>query len=277
MSTAPPSELRVVATVTRAAPASLRPWGPSLDGRDGGPESGHPHFNLDVDVGFGTGITCVLGPSGSGKSTILGIVAGLVEPSRGKVTLGDEVWLDTTRGKNVPVHLRRVAYLFQHLALFPHMNALQNVCYPMRGHGTTQEQTAKADALLGKLGVDHLRLRRPRTYSGGEAQRVALARALAMTPRVLLLDEPFSALDRELKVPLMSLVRQLADETRIPVIAVTHSIGETRALADRVVRIQAGAIVAQGTVDEVVPREDRPVAASSRELEQTPAPVLTRR
>jgi molybdate transport system ATP-binding protein len=250
------TELRVVATVTRAAA-----------------DAGHPAFTLDVDVRFAPGITCILGPSGSGKSTILGVVAGLVEPARGKVTIDDDVWVDTERRIRVPVHLRRVAYLFQHLALFPHMNALQNVCYPLRGHGSTIEQVDKADALLDKLGVAHLRTRRPRTYSGGEAQRVALARALAMTPRVLLLDEPFSALDREIKIPLMRLVRELADETRIPVVAVTHSMGETRALADRVIRIAAGKIVAQGTVDQVVPREHE----NDRALEITPAPVLTRR
>lgn len=232
----------------------------------------HHGFTLDVDIGFGTGITCVLGPSGAGKSTILAVISGLVEPTRGRVTLGDDVWVDTERRINVPVHLRRVAYLFQHLALFPHMNALHNVCYPLRGKGTKAEQTAKADALLEKLGVAHLRLRRPRTYSGGEAQRVALARALAMTPRVMLLDEPFSALDRELKVPLMRLVRQLADETAIPVIAVTHSIGETRALADRVIRVAGGRVVADGSVDDVLPREH-----DDRALEVTPAPVLTRR
>ncbi len=248
----------MVATVTRAG---------------GGPDSGQPGFTLDVDVGFGTGITCVLGPSGAGKSTILAVIAGLVDPTRGRVTLGDEVWIDTDRRIRVPVHRRHVAYLFQHLALFPHMNALHNVMYPMRGQGPHADRVAKAEALLARLGVAHLRDRRPRTYSGGEAQRVALARALAMTPRVLLLDEPFSALDRELKVPLMSLVRQLADETSIPVVAVTHSIGETRALADRVIRIAGGRVVADGTAAEVIPRE----RDNDRTLEITPPPVLTRR
>jgi molybdate transport system ATP-binding protein len=252
------TELRVVANVVRAGE---------------GPESGHPGFTLDVDITFGTGITCVLGPSGAGKSTILAVIAGLVDPTRGRVALGDDVWVDTERRIRVPVHLRRVAYLFQSLALFPHMSALENVCYPLRGHGTTVEQAAKADALLAKLGVAHLRARRPRTYSGGEAQRVALARALAMTPRVMLLDEPFSALDRELKVPLMRLVREIADETAIPVIAVTHSHGETRALADRVVRVAGGKVVADGKVDDVIPRE----RDEDRTLEVTPAPVLKTR
>ena len=248
----------MAATVTRAG---------------GGADSGHPGFTLDVDIGFGTGITCVLGASGAGKSTILAVIAGLVDPTRGRVALGEEVWVDTERGIRVPVHLRHVAYLFQHLALFPHLNALHNVMYPMAGRGTHADRVAKAEALLARLGVAHLRARRPRTYSGGEAQRVALARALAMTPRVLLLDEPFSALDRELKVPLMTLVRQLADETQIPVIAVTHSIGETRALADRVIRVAAGRVVADGSAAVVIPRE----RDDDRALEITPPPVLTRR
>ncbi len=239
------SELRVTATVTRASE---------------GPDSGHPGFTLDVDTTFGRGITCVLGPSGAGKSTLLAVIAGLVAPDRGRVAFGDEVWLDTTRTVNVPVHRRRVAYLFQNLALFPHMSAIQNVMYPMAGDGATASRAERARALLDKLGVGHLTGRRPRTYSGGEAQRVSLARALDMPPRVMLLEEPFSALDREIKLPLMALVRQIADETHVPIIAVTHSMGETRALADRVLRIQAGAVVADGTFAEVVRSEADAVA-----------------
>ena len=211
-------------------------------------------FSLKVDTTFGRGITCVLGPSGAGKSTLLGVIAGLVVPDRGRVALGDDVWIDTATGVTVPVHRRRVAYLFQQLALFPHLDALHNVAYPMAaaGTGTAVERLARADALLARLGVAHLARRRPRTYSGGEAQRVAFARALAMTPRVMLLDEPFSALDREIKLPLMSLVRDLADETGVPIVAVTHSMGETRALADRVVRIADGHVVADGTPAEIL-------------------------
>ena len=259
-------ELAVTAVVTRSG---------------GGPDSGHPGFTLRIETRFGRGITCVLGPSGAGKSTLLAVIAGLVDPDRGRVTLGDEVWLDTDRRVRVPVHLRRVAYLFQNLALFPHLDARDNVAYPMAGTAPRPERRARAEALLEKLGVGHLRRRRPRTYSGGEAQRVALARALAMTPRVMLLDEPFSALDREIKVPLMSLVRDLADETGVPVIAVTHSIGETRALADRVLRIAGGEVVADGAPDVVLPRDGGDgrmrTAGHERELELTPAPVLTRR
>ncbi len=208
---------------------------------------------LDVDLTFGRGITCVLGPSGAGKSTLLGVIAGLVTPVRGRVSHGDAIWLDVARGWSLPIHRRRVAYLFQSLALFPHLDARHNVMYPMDRRRPRADRAAAADALLARLGVAHLAGRRPRTFSGGEAQRVALARALAVDPAVVLFDEPFSALDRELKLSLIALVRRLADETHVPMIAVTHSMGEARALADRVVRIAAGRVVADGAPADLLP------------------------
>lgn len=215
--------------------------------------AGAPAPSLDVALTFGRGITCVLGPSGAGKSTLLGVIAGLVTPEAGRVVHGDDVWLDTARGQCRPIHLRRVAYLFQSLALFPHLTARENVAYPMDRRRPRDERARAALALLERLGVGHLATRRPRTFSGGEAQRVALARALAVDPAVVLFDEPFSALDRDLKLSLMAQVRQLADETDVPMIAVTHSFGEARVLADRVVRIAAGRIVADGTAAELLP------------------------
>lgn len=203
-------------------------------------------FRFTIATTFERGITCVLGPSGAGKSTLLGVVSGLVAPTRGRVALGDEVWVDTARGVQVPVERRHVAYLFQSLALFPHLDAIGNVAYGMHGHLPRAARPAAARKLLARVGVSHLAERRPRTYSGGEAQRVALARALAMRPRVILLDEPFSALDRELKVPLIALVRALVREADVPAIAVTHSIGEARALADRVIRVADGRVIADG-------------------------------
>ncbi|MEZ4404655.1 MAG: ATP-binding cassette domain-containing protein [Kofleriaceae bacterium] len=204
-------------------------------------------FTFAMTTTFAPGITCVLGPSGAGKSTLLGVIAGLVEPTRGRVALGAEVWVDTTARARVPVERRHVAYLFQALALFPHLSASSNVAYAVPRAVPRRERTARAMALLARVGVSHLAHRRPATYSGGEAQRVALARALAMAPRVILLDEPFSALDRELKRPLIGLVRDLVAEAGVPAIAVTHSLGEARALADRVIRVDAGHIVADGT------------------------------
>jgi molybdate transport system ATP-binding protein len=208
-------------------------------------------FGVDVDFRCPPGITCVMGRSGSGKSTLLSVLAGLAEPDRGTIKLGDEVWLDRDRGICIPVHHRRLAYVFQGLALFPHMSALHNVTYGM--HETPRaERAAKAQALLDRVGVGHLAKRRPRTFSGGEAQRVALARALACSPKLVLLDEPFSALDRELRTQLVGLVRELAPELGVPVVHVTHSIAEARLLADRVIQLDAGKVIAEGKPDDVL-------------------------
>jgi molybdate transport system ATP-binding protein len=208
-------------------------------------------FELDVAFTAAPGVTCIMGPSGSGKSTILAVLAGLQLPQHGRVEVGGEVWLDRAKRIDVPVHARRLAYVFQGLALFPHMSALHNVTYGM--HDVPRaDRIVKAQALLDKVGVGHLARRRPRTFSGGEAQRVALARALARSPHLVLLDEPFSALDRDLRAQLIQLVRDLVGELGVPLVHVTHSVGEARALADRVIRIERGKIVAQGTPGEVL-------------------------
>jgi molybdate transport system ATP-binding protein len=209
-------------------------------------------FALEADLRFPPGITCVMGPSGSGKSTLMAAIAGLVVPQRGRVTLGDTVWFESSRGVSVPIQERRLGYLFQSLALFPHRTALGNVEYGMPRELPRTERHERALALLAKLGVDHLAHRKPRTFSGGEAQRVALARALARQPQLLLLDEPFSALDPDLRKQLSQLVRDLVSELAIPSIHVTHSIGEARALADQVVRLHRGAVVAVGDAATVL-------------------------
>jgi molybdate transport system ATP-binding protein len=208
-------------------------------------------FTLDLVLECPPGITCVMGPSGSGKSTILGVLAGLTQPDAGRVALGDTVWLDRAKAINVPVHLRRLSYVFQGLALFPHMTAVHNVEYGMHDIPRT-ERAIKARALLDRVGVGHLADRRPRTFSGGEAQRVALARALARQPQLLLLDEPFSALDRDLRAQLTTLVRELVPELQVPLIHVTHSIAEARQLADKIIRLERGRIVAQGAPADVL-------------------------
>jgi len=184
-------------------------------------------FALDVELACPPGITCIMGPSGSGKSTLLAILAGLQAPDRGRVAVGREVWHDSATQTHVPVHRRRLSYVFQNLALFPHMTAIANVTYGMHD-APRGEREDRAIALLDRVGVKHLARRRPRTFSGGEAQRVALARALGRTPRVLLLDEPFSALDRDLRAQLTALVRELVAETKIPPVPVTHSGAEAR-------------------------------------------------
>ncbi|HEX4451678.1 MAG TPA: ATP-binding cassette domain-containing protein [Kofleriaceae bacterium] len=208
-------------------------------------------LTVAVELRCPPGITCIMGPSGSGKSTILAALAGLALPDRGKIAIGDTVWLDRSRDVDVPVHRRELAYVFQGLALFPHMTALGNVVYGM-AHTPRADRPAKAHALLDKLGVGHLAQRRPRTFSGGEAQRVALARALGRSPKLVLLDEPFSALDRELRTQLTALVRELVAELGVPMIHVTHSVAEARALGDRIVRIAHGKVVAAGAPSDVL-------------------------
>ena len=211
---------------------------------------------LDVSIQCPPGVTCVMGPSGSGKSSLLAALAGLITPDAGRIALGGEVWFARAPGSttgarptvDVPVHARQLAYVFQGLALFPHMSALGNVMYGMAETGH-RVRLARAQALLDRVGVGHLARRRPRTFSGGEAQRVALARALARAPRLILLDEPFSALDRELRAQLIALVRELVAELGVPLVHVTHSVGEARRLADQVGRIERGKVVAVGTTE----------------------------
>ena len=206
---------------------------------------------VEVELACKPGITCIMGPSGAGKSTILGVLAGLVVPDRGKVVLGDDTWFDRTKGIDVPVHHRRLSYMFQNLALFPHMTAIANVEYGMHDL-PRHERTPKALELLTRVGVKHLAHRRPRTFSGGEAQRVALARAIARRPRLLLLDEPFSALDRELRGQLVGLVRDFVAELQVPLVHVTHSLSEARKLADHVIVIEKGSLAREGSPSAVL-------------------------
>jgi molybdate transport system ATP-binding protein len=211
----------------------------------------NPEFAVDIELACPPGITCVMGPSGSGKTTILSALAGLAVPDRGRIVVGDSVWFDRERAIDVPVHARRLAYVFQSLALFPHMTALTNVEYGMTELGPDPRRK-RAMALLRRVGVEHLAERRPRTFSGGEAQRVAIARALARSPELILLDEPFSALDRDLRMQLGELVKELARELAVPIIHVTHSVAEARSLADRIIRIDKGKVITAGTASDVL-------------------------
>jgi len=212
----------------------------------------HAGFVLTARFEVPSGITILFGPSGAGKSTALAAIAGLVRPSRGRIALGADVWFDAREGKDVPTHRRHVAFVFQSLALFPHMTAVGNVVYGMDRALSRAEQRARATAMLERLRVGHLADRRPATFSGGEAQRVALARAFAMRPKIVLFDEPFSAMDRDLRFQLADDVRSFVDELRVPMIHVTHNRGEARALGDRAVLIEGGRVLHAGSVAEVL-------------------------
>ncbi|HUH00998.1 MAG TPA: ABC transporter ATP-binding protein [Kofleriaceae bacterium] len=239
-------------------------------------------FRLDVDLEFPPGISILFGPSGSGKSTTLQAIAGLQRPAEGYIALGNEAWFDSKRKLDRAVHKRHVAYVFQSLALFPHMSAARNVAYGLDRSLDRAARRTMAQQSLDRLGVGHLADRRPTTFSGGEAQRVALARALAMKPRVILLDEPFSALDRDLRVQLAGLVRTLVDELEVPLIQVTHNHGEARALGDRIFRMEEGQVVQRGTAAEVFGDARGILEARSRaeligDIGKTPMPELKRR
>jgi molybdate transport system ATP-binding protein len=212
-------------------------------------------FSLDIELEASPGITILFGPSGCGKSTTLAMIAGLARPDSGRIALGDEVWFDSERGIDVPPDARRVAFVFQSLALFPHMTAGRNVMYGMDRALSGVEKRQRAGALLDRLKVGHLIDRKPGTFSGGEAQRVALARAFATSPRVALFDEPFSAMDRQLRKELVTDVRTFVGELGIPLVHVTHQRNEARALSDHIVLLEAGRVVRRGRARDLLPRD----------------------
>ncbi len=218
------------------------------------PASSEP-FTLDVAFDAPAGVTILFGPSGAGKSTVLSAIAGLLRPDGGRIVHAGEAWFDAASGVDLPPQRRKVAFVFQSLALFPHLTALGNVTYGMVAV-PARERAERARALLARLKVFHLADRRPRTFSGGEAQRVALARAIAIEPRVMLLDEPFSALDHGLRADLVRDVRTLVDTLEIPLIHVTHDRPEAQALGDRVVLLERGRVVGTGKFHEVLANAD---------------------
>ena len=205
-------------------------------------------FALAVRFDVPPGITVLFGPSGAGKSTTLGAIAGLVRPDAGRITVGDAVWFDSEAGVDLPVHARGLAYVFQSLALFPHMTALDNVAYGIDRALTKDERRARAQQMLERMRVGHLGPRKPATFSGGEAQRVALARAFARSPSVVLLDEPFSALDRELRRELCADVKATVAELGVPALLVTHHRVDARSIGDQVVMIKDGKVAEAGDV-----------------------------
>jgi molybdate transport system ATP-binding protein len=210
----------------------------------------HGGFVLDVDFSAPPGVTILFGASGSGKTQTLKAVAGLTRPDDGLITVGGETLFDSSRGFHLPVSRRRVGYVFQSLALFPHMTARANVEFAAHDL-PRRERRERATALLERFGVRHTAERRPREISGGEAQRVALARALASGPRMLLLDEPLSALDEPVKLSIMSDLREMNRRLRLPILYVTHSRDEALALGERALVFERGRIVAAGEPHEV--------------------------
>ena len=211
----------------------------------------HP-VRLDVTFECGDGeLLALVGPSGSGKTTVLRCIAGLATPEEGTVECNGETWLDVRAGTTTPPQRRRVGLVFQHYALFPHLDALANVTSAM-SHLPRRERAERAGELLARVNMEGLEARKPAELSGGQRQRVALARALARDPRVLLLDEPFSAVDQLTRRRLRLELAQLRRAIRIPMVLVTHDLDEAQLLGDRLSVLHHGRTLQTGKLQEVM-------------------------
>jgi molybdate transport system ATP-binding protein len=210
-----------------------------------------PGFTLDVAFTADPGVTILFGRSGSGKTTLLRLVAGLLTPDHGRVAIGERTLFDRAAAVDVTVRRRRLGYVFQQLALFPHLSVADNIGYGLDAldPGARRE---RVNAIASLFHIDHLLTRMPGATSGGERQRTALARALVTDPEFLLLDEPLSALDYPTQVAILDDLRAWNAVRRIPVLYVTHAHREVFSLGDRVLAIEAGRIVADGTPYEVL-------------------------
>lgn len=213
---------------------------------------------IPLDVAFTTGpgeVLAIFGPSGSGKSTILRSIAGLYVPTEAVVRCGPDTWTDTSLGRVVPVHHRQVGFVFQDYALFPHLTAHDNVVTAL-GHLPRHHRRLRATQLLERMRLPECAGRKPSALSGGERQRVALARALARDPHVLLLDEPFAAVDRAVKRRLQDQVDDVRHALDAPLVLVTHDFDDVVRLASHLLVLHEGRAVASGAVHAVTSRPD---------------------
>ncbi|MFK7939950.1 MAG: molybdenum ABC transporter ATP-binding protein [Roseovarius sp.] len=200
-------------------------------------------FHLDATFEATSGITAIFGPSGSGKSSIINMIAGLIHPNKGRIMLRDACLLDTENRRNVPVHKRRVGYVFQDDRLFPHLSVAGNIRFGTRF--ARRAERPEAD-VIDLLNLGPLLARLPRDLSGGERQRVALARALLSAPDMLLMDEPLAALDGPRKDEVLPYLEAFRDETGLPILYVTHAVDEVARLAGQLILLRDGQISASG-------------------------------
>ena len=206
-------------------------------------------FDLVLDGEFDIRLTAILGPSGAGKTSLLEILAGLRRPRTGRIVLGGEVLFDAARRLWTPARHRRIGYVPQDLALFPHLDVRANLTYGLR----REEPAASAfGPICELLGIDSLLARMPGSLSGGEKQRVAFARAVLASPRLLLLDEPLASLDQPLKERIFPYVQRMRDDLGLPMLYVTHSVEEARVLADHAILLLEGRIAAKGSIEELL-------------------------
>jgi molybdate transport system ATP-binding protein len=221
-------------------------------------------FSLEAKFASQGGVTALFGRSGSGKTSVIRIIAGLIRPEAGRVSLDGTPLADTGKGIFVPGHHRRFGCVFQEARLFPHLSVKQNLSYG-RWFAPKGDGAANFERIVDMLGIAALLDRRPGKLSGGEKQRVAIGRALLSAPRLLLMDEPLAALDEARKAEILPYLERLRDETKIPIIYVSHSIAEVARLANRVVVMRDGKIDAIGPATEIFSQLSGPDAADRRE------------
>ena len=219
-------------------------------------------FSLALDLQLpATGISAIFGVSGCGKTTFLRCIAGLEKAAQGYCAIGDTVWQDSSRHLFLPAHQREVGYVFQESCLFPHLSVKQNLNYGLK-RSSKHLNANVLTPIIDLLGIGHLLDRMPAKLSGGEKQRVAIARALAVTPRVLLMDEPLAALDLARRQEILPYLARLPHELQIPIVYVTHSPQEVTQLADYLVVLEAGQLKAAGRLEETLTNLESPLAVS---------------
>jgi molybdate transport system ATP-binding protein len=217
-----------------------------------------PDFQLDIDCQFpGQGITALFGRSGSGKTTVLRCIAGLERAARASVRFNGEVWQDERRF--VPTHRRPLGYVFQESSLFAHLDVRGNLEYGLQRVAATQRRIG-FDQAVQFMGLESLLAHRAEQLSGGQRQRVAIARALLASPQLLLMDEPLSSLDLASRADILPHLERLHDEWSIPIVYVSHEIGEVMRIADHIALLDAGSVRAVGPIHELLTRPDLPLA-----------------
>jgi molybdate transport system ATP-binding protein len=210
---------------------------------------------LDCAFEIPQGFTVLFGHSGAGKTSVLDCIAGLKAPDSGRITIDGATVFDSSKRLNQSPPERRLAYVFQSLALFPHLSVEENVVYGLRDVRASERQE-RCRKILSGFGIDDLRSRQPAELSGGERQRVALARSLITDPRALLLDEPLAALDRPTRMKILNSLQAWNEAHRVPILYVTHSVREALVLGERVLVMQDGRIAASGKPSELLDPED---------------------
>lgn len=220
----------------------------------------YPGFSLDVDLRMpGRGVTVLLGDSGSGKTSLLRCIAGLERAKQGYLQVNGQVWQDTQAGHCLPTHQRPLGYVFQEASLFAHLNVRRNLEFGLQRIAPDTRRVELAQA-LELLGIEHLLERMPTHLSGGERQRVGIARALLTSPKLLLMDEPLAALDPKRKSEILPYLERLHAQLEIPIVYVSHSPDEVARLADHLVLLEAGKVLASGPISQMLTRLDLPLA-----------------